>query len=138
MSGVNILQESPGFFRLHQGGLRVGEAVLVRNGDKVVEHWYLYAAGHGAAPAGYGAYVTPGPTHTGVTTSYAYSGAAPSGWNPRDAAAYAATLQTSLGRGLSVEYIVATCSAPSVRSSREPHRATTPTPKKRTPARKKR
>lgn len=117
MSGVNILQVSPGFFRLHQGGRQVGEAVVVRSGDKTIEHWYLFGAGMGSLPAGYNAYVWPGPQHPGVTTSYSYAGAAPPGWDPRDGSAYVATLGARLGPGLAVQYVVASCTAPPVRSA---------------------
>ena len=116
---MNVFQFNPGFFWLYQGGLQVGQLVSVSaGGGATTEYWYLYASGQGQPPAGYGAYTWPGPQHTAVTTSYSYKGTTPSGWDPQNPSAYKTTLQNQLGQGLTVQYVVANCSAPALRKTK--------------------
>ena len=116
MSGMHVFQMDPGFFWMYQAGLQVGQSVVVSaGGGATTEYWYLYASGQGSPPSGYTPYTWPSAQHTAVTTSYSYHGSTPPGWNPQNPSAYKTTLQNQLGPGLTVQYVVANCSAPSLR-----------------------
>jgi hypothetical protein len=119
MGEMNVSQFSPGFFWMYQAGLQVGQLVAVSSGGGTTEYWYLFASGQGSPPSGYTAYTWPGPQHTAVTTSYSYRGTTPPNWDPNNPSAYEQTLQGQLGPGLTVQYIVANCSAPSLRKSKK-------------------
>jgi hypothetical protein len=131
MAGMNIFQYSPGYFWMYQGGLQVGQLVSVAGGgNTTIEYWYLFAAGQGSPPSGYSVYTWPGPQHTAVTTSYSYHGTTPPNWDPNNPSAYKTTLQNQLGQGLTVQYIVANCSAPAMRAKSKT------APKKKAPKKK--
>jgi len=134
MGDMHVGEYSPGFFWMYQGGLQVGQMVVVSSGSATVEYYYLYASGQGQPPAGYGVYTWPGPQHTAVTTSYSYKGTTPSGWNPQNPSAYKTTLQQQLGSGLTVQYIECDCSAPSMKGAKG--KRPTSTKKKKAPKKK--
>jgi hypothetical protein len=124
MSGMNVFQFDPGFFWMYQAGLQVGQLVTVAAGAGRTEYWYLYASGQGSPPSGYAVYTWPGSQHTAVTTSYSYHGTTPPNWDPNNPSAYKSTLQNQLGPGLTVQYIIANCSAPSMRGSKKKSKLT--------------
>ena len=138
----HVMQFSPGYFVMNQGGVQVGQLVAVPgSGGSVVEYWYLFASsGSGQPIQGYGYYTWPSSTNTNVTTNYVYQGTIPSGWSSSNPAAYKTTLQQQLGAWVNPEYVRAQCTAPQMQAKKSgggKKKAAKATPKKKGGAKKK-